>query len=147
MTGTVKAVNFKEGDKVNKGDVLFTIDTKDLENTIKTNKASLASADASIQSAKTNLELANGATMQTQIENAKNAVTNAKNSIATAQTALDTAGVSVNNAKTTLDDKQNTYNINKQLFDAGGLSSRHLTILQRALRLLLMNAYTQAVKL
>ena len=41
MTGTVKAVNFKEGDKVNKGDVLFTIDTKDLENTIKTNKASL----------------------------------------------------------------------------------------------------------
>lgn len=58
MTGTVKAVNFKEGDKVNKGDVLFTIDTKDLENTIKTNKASLASADASIQSAKTNLELA-----------------------------------------------------------------------------------------
>ena len=48
MTGTVKAVNFKEGDKVNKGDVLFTIDTKDLENTIKTNKASLASADASM---------------------------------------------------------------------------------------------------
>lgn len=144
MTGTVKAVNFKEGDKVNKGDVLFTIDTKDLENTIKTNKASLASADASIQSAKTNLELANGATMQTQIENAKNAVTNAKNSIATAQTALDTAGVSVNNAKTTLDDKQNTYNINKQLFDSGGLSKQALDDSQTALTAA-QNAYTQAV--
>lgn len=144
MTGTVKTVNFKEGDKVKAGDVLFTIDTKDLENTIKTNKASLASADASIQSAKTSLDLANGASMASQIESAKSSVTNAKNSIATSQTALDTAEIAVNNAKTSLDDKQNTYNINKQLYDAGGLSKQSLDDSMTALTTA-QNSYTQAL--
>ena len=101
IQGKVASVNFAIGDHVNAGDVLYTMDTANILNSKKVAEASLASADAGIKSAQTNLDLANGASMQTQIE--------------TTKAALDRAEIALNTAKT-------TYDNNKTLFENGIIS-------------------------
>lgn len=101
MMGKVATVNYNVGDYVKKGDVLFTMDTTDIINNINVLKASLATAEAQIASAQTSIDTVNGATMQTQIQNAKS--------------ALDAAELAYNNSKT-------TYDNNKVLYDSGIIS-------------------------
>lgn len=98
VPGKAKSVYFDIGDTVKEGDVLFQMDTADIQNNINVMQASLATADANIASAKTALDTVNGAAMQTQIENTKAGLANAE--------------LAFNNAKT-------TYDNNKVLFDAG----------------------------
>lgn len=124
--GKVTKVNYDVGDKVNKDDVLFTMDTTDIQNNINVNKANVQSANASVKSAQTNLELANGSSMQTQIENAKNSITNAKSNITTSQNSVKEAETSLNNAKISLDKAKSDYETNKKLYDAGGLSKENM---------------------
>lgn len=105
MSGKIVSVNADIGDTVKAGDTLFTIDTADIEDNIRATAASMESADASIHSAKTNLELVNGANMQSQIESAKTALTNSE---------LNLSNVEISLAKVKLD-----YEKNKELYDAG----------------------------
>ncbi len=101
LMGKVTTVNYNVGDYVNKGDVLFTMDTTDIVNNINVLKASLAASEAQIASAQTAVDTVNGAAMQTQIQSAKS--------------ALDAAELAYNNSKT-------TYDNNKVLYDAGIIS-------------------------
>mgnify|MGYP002510512016 FL=1 len=107
--GKVAQANYDIGQNVSKGAVMFRMDTADVENQINVLRASLTAVEAGITSAKTNLELVNGATMQSQIENAK--------------TALENAKLNFDNVKT-------TYENNKVLFEAGILSQTEMNQIQ-----------------
>lgn len=124
--GKVTKVNFDVGDKVNKDDVLFVMDTTDLQNSINVSKANLQSAEASVKSAQTNLDLANGSSMQTQIENAKNTITNAKSTITTNENSVKDAENSLNNAKISLEKAKSDYEANQKLYDVGGISKESI---------------------
>lgn len=136
VSGKVDKVNFDVGDIVNKDDILFTMDTADIVNNINVLKAQLVSAEASINSAKTGLDLANGSSMKLQIEqnqsnvnNAKSAYENAQLNLSNAEIAMSNAEISVNNSKLNLNKAEMAYNTaktdydnNKALFDIGALS-------------------------
>lgn len=109
--GKVSQANYDIGQNVSKGAVMFRMDTADVENQINVLRASLTAIEASITSAKTNLELVNGATMQSQIDASKN--------------ALD-------NAKLNLDNVTTNYENNKVLFEAGILSQTEMDQIQLA---------------
>ena len=105
IQGKVASVNFDVGDYVNAGDVLYTMDTSDILNSKRVAEASLATAEANIQSAQTSLDLVNGASMQSQIE--------------TSKAALNKAEVAYNTAKT-------NYENNKVLFENGIISQTEM---------------------
>ena len=107
--GKVAQANYDIGQNVSKGAVMFRMDTADVENQINVLRASLTAVEAGITSAKTNLELVNGASMQSQIENAK--------------TALENAKLNFDNIKT-------NYENNKVLFEAGILSETEMNQIQ-----------------
>lgn len=108
VNGTVKSVHFDVGDRVTQGTVLFAMDTTDIQNNIKVAQASLATAEAGINTAKTNLQYVNGAAMQSQITSAKTGVENAEIAYSNAQLSFQTA--------------QNDYNTYKALYEAGGIA-------------------------
>lgn len=129
VQGTVAATYFEVGDTVKKGDVLYKIDDTDYQNSLKTAQASLNSAkqgvntaNASVASAKTAVDTANGASMQTQLESAKTAVTNAETSLENAKKGVSDTEVQIANAQTNYDKAKSDYDMNKQLFDVGGIS-------------------------
>ena len=72
--GKVSQANYDIGQNVSKGAVMFRMDTADVENQINVLRASLTAVEAGITSAKTNLELVNGATI-----NLDNVTTNYEN--------------------------------------------------------------------
>jgi multidrug resistance efflux pump len=80
--GIVNTIAIKEGDTVNKGQVLATIDARDLE-------YQLASAKASYDSAKAKLDqLTSGAGRSSELASAQAAVTSAQAQLASAQDKL-----------------------------------------------------------
>ncbi len=112
IQGKVASVNFDVGDYVNAGDVLYTMDTSDILNSKKVAEASLASVEANIQSAQTNLDLVNGASMQSQIESAKNALSQAEIAYNTAKTNYENNKVLYENgiiSKTDMDNISDAY--------------------------------------
>ena len=114
----VTDVNFDVGDSVKAGDVLFSLDISDIQNNINVLNASLASADANIQSAQTELEQVEGSQMKQQIENSKTAVSSAQRSYDTAKAQLDTA--------------KRDYDSANALFSSGAVSQTELTNLKNA---------------
>jgi RND family efflux transporter MFP subunit len=143
LSGKVATVNFGVGDEVKAGDVLFTMDTTSIENSIKVSEASVNSAQTSVTTAENNLKMANGSSMQTQIESAKNSITNAETSLKNAQTSVDNAKVSLDNAKINLDKAEKDYNTNLQLYEAGGLSEENMDNYEKSYEQA-KNTYTQA---
>ncbi len=143
LSGKVKNVNYDVGDKVNAGDILFTMDTTDIESSIKISEANAESARTSVKTAEDNLAMANGASMQTQLENAKNAITNAQNSLKNAKTAVDNANISLSNAKINMDKAENDYMSNLQLYEAGGLAAEAMNNSKDAYEQA-QNTYSQA---
>lgn len=111
IAGKVASVKHEIGDSVKAGEVLFQMDTQDIQNNLNVLRTSIATADANIASAKTALDTVNGATMQSQIENAKAALANAE--------------LAYNNAKT-------NYENNKVLFDSGIISQTDMDKIQMA---------------
>ncbi len=105
VQGKVNKVYCNVGDAVTQGQTLFDMETTDIINNLNVLKASLATAEANVKSAKTTLDTVNGATMQSQIEAAKAGLANAE--------------VAYNNAK------QN-YDNNKELFSAGIISKTQM---------------------
>lgn len=136
VSGIVEATYYEVGDKVSKGAVLYRIDDTDYQNSLKSAQASLTSANAGVQSAKTSVETANGAAMKSQLEVSKNAITNA-------ETALQNSQKSFDDAKIALDKAQSDYDINKQLFEVGGVSEDTLTTYKNALENA-TNSYSRA---
>lgn len=89
VSGIVKDVNFDIGDTVNEGDVLFTMDTEAIENSLRTAQAAYQASLANVDVAQTTLDTVNGASMQMQLENLKNALDSAKMAYDTAKTSYD----------------------------------------------------------
>jgi len=99
--GKAEVVYAKVGETVHKGAILFQMETADINNNYNVANASLATAQANLNAANTSLQTVNGATMQSQIDNAQAGSANAK--------------LAYDNAKT-------TYENNKVLFEMGALS-------------------------
>ena len=112
----VTEVKFDVGDSVKAGDILFKLDTTDIQNNISILNASLASADASIESAKTDLSQVEGSQIKLQIENSRNAVSDAEREYQSAKTALDNA--------------KRDYDSGNALFTQGALAQNELTKLK-----------------
>lgn len=143
LNGKVAAVNFDVGDEVSAGDVLFAMDTESIENSVKISEAGVNSSKTSVAAAENNLKMANGASMEAQLENAKNSITNAQSSLKNAQTGVDNARAALSSAKISLDKAENDYNINKQLYEAGGLSAESMNSYKDAYDKA-KNSYTQS---
>lgn len=97
-SGKVNSIKVKVGDSVNKGDVLLTMDTGDLELKLK-------DADSKIKAAKAQL--------------ASTDASNYANKIEISQSAVDTAKVTYDTAKRNFDNA-------KTLFEAGAMSEQEL---------------------
>lgn len=118
ISGKIQSINLTVGQKVNKGDTLFTIDQKDLQDAIKQSQESYQVALANLKQAES------GAAQSVQqaessVDQAKSALVQQDNTITQAQTSLVDAQSSVRDA-------QNTLNRNQQLFSAGALSQSEL---------------------
>ncbi|PNQ82534.1 efflux RND transporter periplasmic adaptor subunit [Paenibacillus sp. F4] len=118
ISGKIQSINLTVGQKVNKGDTLFTIDQKDLRDSIKQSQESYQVALANLKQAES------GAAQSVQqaessVDQAKSALVQQDNTITQAQTSLVDAQSSVRDA-------QNTLNRNQQLFSAGALSQSEL---------------------
>ena len=101
VSGKVSEVYFDVGDPVNEGDILFKLDTEDIQNNVNVLEASLAAAEANVSASRITLETVNGSAMQIQI--------------ASVTAALTSAEASYNNAKT-------AYENNTSLYAAGAIS-------------------------
>ncbi|MDY8022640.1 efflux RND transporter periplasmic adaptor subunit [Paenibacillus polymyxa] len=118
ISGKIQSINLTVGQKVSKGDTLFTIDQKDIQDTIKQSQESYQVALANLKQAES------GAAQSVQqaessVDQAKSALVQQDNTITQAQTSLVDAQSSVRDA-------QNTLNRNQQLFSAGALSQSEL---------------------
>lgn len=144
LSGQVESVKYEVGDYVNAGDILFTLDKKDIQDQIKQLEASLKISNASVSSAQTGLnQVSDGGqikssrlSLQNGVDSAKKAVDNAKKSVDSAKAQLDTA-------KSSLEDTEKKYNDNKKLFDAGVIARADFDSIELGYTQA-KNAYTQA---
>ena len=152
ISGQVAKVNYDVGDKVNAGDIMFTLDPKDIQDQIKQLQAQLNVSNASVKSAQTNLAHVDGAQSDSQLLALSTAVTNAEKSRENAQTdyenakitienskiAIETAKENVENAKASLDNVTERYNSMKLLYNAGTITKTDFDAIELS--------YTQAQK-
>lgn len=129
LSGQVDQIYHDLGDYVNAGDVLFTLDKKDIQDQITQLEAQLKVSNASVASAQTSLEQVNGGASQTQIVSLQTNVENAEKNLDNTQIGLDNAKISLDNAKIAMDDSlealnnaQTNYDNMKSLYNAGVIS-------------------------
>lgn len=152
ISGQVSKVNYDVGDTVRAGDVMFTLDQKDIQDQIKQLNAQLNVSNASVNSARTSLSHVDGAQSETQelslktavenaeksLENADVQIQNAKVAIENAKTSIETAKTNVENTKASLDNVTERYNNMKVLYNAGTITKNDFDSTELA--------YTQAQK-
>jgi len=142
MAGKVASVNFEVGQYVREGDILFTLEDKDIR--LQVNQAA-ATRDAE----KVTLETAKGGTKEQQINQLKTAFVNAEinlndaklnyekaKQLYEANTAVKTAELNYNNAKA-------EYERTKQLYEVGGVSQQAMEKAETNYRLM-EEQYTSA---
>jgi len=132
ISGKVEVVNYNVGDRVEAGDVLFTISDKDIRDNITSLEASLATSNASITSQQTNLAQLEGSSKTTQLMNLETSISNAQASLESAKISQANAEVSITQAETNMNTVKNTYDQTKALFDIGGASQTELDNTRRA---------------
>lgn len=103
VSGEIRSIAVKEGDKVSAGQTLLTLDTKAFEQAVKQAEAGLASAQAALEQAKSN---------QTS------AITQAENSVLIAEQAVE--------------DAEREFNRIKSLYEAGAVPRQQLDQAQTA---------------
>ena len=145
VSGQVSKVNYDVGDTVKAGDVMFTLDQKDIQDQIKQLQAQLTASNASVDSAKVNLSHVDGGQSQSQELSLKTAVDNAEKSLSNidvqiknAQVSIETAKTQVDNAKASLDNVTERYNNMKVLYNAGTITKNDFDATELS--------YTQAQK-
>ena len=123
VSGRVQEIMVDEGDYVQEGQVLFTIDQSDLLDQIATLESQLKISDASVSSAQEGLRQADGGgQVQTARLQLSTAVDNAQKSMDSAQEGVNNANISIQTAKSSYDDMANKYEDYKQMYDAGIIS-------------------------
>lgn len=114
-SGRVDTILVDVGDKVKKGQVLFTIDKEDLEKQLAQLEASLAISNAGVTSAQNGVNQVEGGQTQTSRLSMENAVKNA-------QTAVDNAAASLDTAEKSYNDVAKKYEDYKTMLEAGVIS-------------------------
>ena len=123
VSGRVQEIMVEEGDTVQEGQVLFTIEKTDYQNQVASLESQLKVTDASVSSAQ---EAARQASDGGQVETARlqlsTAVDNAKKSMDTAQEAVNNANITIQTAKSSYDDMEKKYADYKKMYDGGVIS-------------------------
>ncbi|TQR36412.1 efflux RND transporter periplasmic adaptor subunit [Brevibacillus brevis] len=119
-SGKVTRLSVKLGQKVNKGDVLFTVDQEDLANSVKTAEAQYESAMANLAQSKDN-KSDNASQAQSALTQAQQTLEDAQRNNERMTTLFNQGAISqeeVENAKTKLVNAQTTYNNALKTFES-----------------------------
>jgi RND family efflux transporter MFP subunit len=126
IPGEVKSVHFAVGDRVEAGDILFTIDSADIITNINSLEAQLAVQNAAVSAAQTNIQLVDGSAMQSQLLTASSSVNQAEAAISQAEAAIsqaeqnaEQARIGVEQAQIGYDTAYQALNDTTALFSAG----------------------------
>lgn len=152
ISGQVSKVNYDVGDTVSAGEVMFTLDQKDIQDQIRQLQAQLNVSNASVNTARTQLSHVDGAANESQELTLKTAVTNAEKGLENAKTDLENAKIGIENskiavenakaaletAKASLNNVTERYNNMKVLYNAGTVTKNDYDSAELA--------YTQAQK-
>lgn len=122
IPGEVLSVYFGVGDRVRAGDVLFTIDTADLETNILALEAQLEVQEAMVRAAQTGVRLIDGSQMQSQIVQVEGGVNQAEAGIRQATQGVEQARIAVSQAQMGFDLAYQGFNDTVTLFEAGIVS-------------------------
>ncbi len=141
LSGKVDKVFFSQGDAVKAGDILYTMDTADLQNNVKTLESQLETSETAVRTAQTGVELAGGSQIQLQllqsgasVNQAETGLEQAKRNIEQAQLTLEQRELSYNQAQTAYDNAAKTQSETKILFDVGGVPKSQLEQADTALK-------------
>ncbi|MCL1844803.1 MAG: efflux RND transporter periplasmic adaptor subunit [Defluviitaleaceae bacterium] len=119
LPGEVLSVYFAMGDAVEAGDVLFSIDTAEIENNITALEAQLAVQDAIVAAARTGVALVDGSAMQSQILQVAGGINQAEAAIRQAEQNVEQALIGIEQAQMGYDLASQAYNDTAVLFEAG----------------------------
>ena len=122
LPGEVLSVYFGVGESVQAGDVLFSIDSSDIEANITSLEAQLAVQYAMVRAAQTGVALVDGSAMQSQIVSATGGVNQAEAAIAQARLNIEQALIGVELAQMAYDLALTGKNDATVLFEAGAMS-------------------------
>lgn len=100
VNGTLQSKNYKDGDKVKKGTVLFTIDPTLYRNSVTQAEAALKSSEASLEYARSNYERMESAIQSNAVSRIE--LLKAQSDVATAEAEVDNARAALSTAKTQL---------------------------------------------
>lgn len=141
LAGKVSQVFCDVSDVVRAGDVLFTLDTQDIANNIRSLQGQIATAEAAIQSARTGVYLATGSQLQSQILQASGGVEQAKSAKEQAEIAYSQTDIGLRNAQQTMeqaqlayDDLQKDYQSSLKLYELGEVTKRQIEQLELGLQ-------------
>lgn len=131
VSGMLQSVNFKEGEPVKKGDVLFTIDSRPFEAKLNAAKAERAQAEASLSQAvrelaRTEKLFKTGAESRKAYDDAITARDDARAALASAKAAVDEAALNLEWTRVTA--PAGGY-AGKTALNPGALLSAHSTLL------------------
>jgi len=119
LMGEVTGVYANVGDFVEEGDILFTIDTTELEINIATLEAQLEVQDATVRAAQTGVRLIDGSAMQSQIIQAQGGVAQAEAAIKQATLNVEQALIGIEQAQLGYDMAEQGLRDTTILFEAG----------------------------
>ena len=108
--GKVEVVYADIGDRVSEGQVLFSLEKKDLNNQLNQIEAQLKQSQANIEAAQVNLESAKGSGLERQVMQA--------------ETALKQAEVALEQAETNYETAKRDYETNKLLYESQAISKQ-----------------------
>ncbi|MFB5760756.1 efflux RND transporter periplasmic adaptor subunit [Paenibacillus medicaginis] len=126
ISGMIESIHLKIGQTVNKGDVLFTLDQKNIQDSITQAQESYNVALASLKEAQSSAEQS--------VQQAESGVDQAQSALVQQQSSIEQANSSVADAESSLRDAQNTLNRSQQLFAAGAVSQTELEQAQTTVR-------------
>ncbi|AXG68869.1 multidrug resistance protein MdtA [Kordia sp. SMS9] len=135
VSGYIEKVSFKDGQHVNKGDVLFTIDQRPYKIALAQAKATLAQSKSLLKTAEDNFNRvqslkASGAVSMEEYDRRSQAVAGAKAAVQLAQATVDNARLNLNftNVKAPISGRVSRDMVNEgNLIDGGSANSTLLT--------------------
>ncbi len=122
ISGKVKEVSVEIGEKVNKDDVLFSIDEKDLNDQLSQLDAQIKQAEYGVKNAETSLSTVTGGQYEAQLLQQETAITSAEKQVENAKIAIDNAKIALDNAQKQYDNVSVTFNNTEILYNAGSVS-------------------------
>ncbi len=126
ISGTVTSTNKNIGDRVTAGEVLFTIDRKDVENQIKQLEAQVKLANQGVNTAQNSLNTIEGSQYQSSL-------IQMEAGIESTRTQIENANIALENAMVSYDAAEKNYNNSKTLYDGGVMSKNDFEAVERGL--------------